>query len=101
MLTQEMVVSVLNARCGNHASIITSAVHGFTEEIRLKSRRISDSRTGKWRELAQKLQNVVTGSTAEIFDGFSIGSNDLTQLVLGVDRDSEIVAPILTNGIRP
>ena len=32
---------------------------------------------------------------AEIFDRFSIGSNDLTQLVLGVDRDSEIVAHIL------
>jgi pyruvate,water dikinase len=31
---------------------------------------------------------------ADIFDGFSIGSNDLTQLILGVDRDSEIVAPI-------
>jgi pyruvate,water dikinase len=31
---------------------------------------------------------------AEMFDGFSIGSNDLTQLVLGVDRDSEIVAEI-------
>ncbi len=28
----------------------------------------------------------------EIFDGFSIGSNDLTQLVLGLDRDSEKVS---------
>jgi pyruvate,water dikinase len=31
---------------------------------------------------------------AALFDGFSIGSNDLTQLVLGVDRDSPLVAPI-------
>jgi pyruvate,water dikinase len=31
---------------------------------------------------------------AAIFDGFLIGSNDHTQLTLGVDRDSEIVAPI-------
>lgn len=29
---------------------------------------------------------------ARVFDGFSIGSNDLTQLVLGVDRDSSLVA---------
>lgn len=29
---------------------------------------------------------------AKIFDGFSIGSNDLTQLTLGIDRDSEIMS---------
>jgi pyruvate,water dikinase len=29
---------------------------------------------------------------SEFFDGFSIGSNDLTQLTLGVDRDSELLA---------
>ena len=29
---------------------------------------------------------------AELCDGFSIGSNDLTQLILGVDRDSELLA---------
>ncbi len=37
---------------------------------------------------------ILADGFAKIFDGFSIGSNDLTQLVLGVDRDSEIVAPI-------
>lgn len=31
---------------------------------------------------------------AKYFDGFSIGSNDLTQLTLGVDRDSELLADI-------
>ena len=29
----------------------------------------------------------------QIFDGFSIGSNDLTQLTLGLDRDSALLAP--------
>jgi pyruvate,water dikinase len=37
---------------------------------------------------------ILADEFAQVFDGFSIGSNDLTQLVLGVDRDSEIVAHI-------
>jgi pyruvate,water dikinase len=37
---------------------------------------------------------IVADQFAEIFDGFSIGSNDLTQLTLGLDRDSDLVAHI-------
>ncbi|VVB77952.1 putative phosphoenolpyruvate synthase [uncultured archaeon] len=37
---------------------------------------------------------ILVDQFSEIFDGFSIGSNDLTQLVLGLDRDSEIVSDI-------
>jgi pyruvate,water dikinase len=37
---------------------------------------------------------ILAAEFCEIFDGFSIGSNDLTQLILGVDRDSDIVAPL-------
>ncbi len=39
---------------------------------------------------------VRTEAFSKIFDGFSIGSNDLTQLVLGVDRDSELVSHIFS-----
>ncbi len=37
---------------------------------------------------------ILADQFADIFDGFSIGSNDLTQLTLGLDRDSELVAHI-------
>ncbi len=37
---------------------------------------------------------ILADEFSEIFDGFSIGSNDLTQLILGLDRDSEKVARI-------
>src|SRR5215831_3791596 len=43
--------------------------------------------------------NVILASDfAELFDGFSIGSNDLTQLTLGVDRDSELLAHVFDEG---
>ncbi|MEK6848094.1 MAG: putative PEP-binding protein, partial [Nanoarchaeota archaeon] len=35
---------------------------------------------------------ILADNFAKIFDGFSIGSNDLTQLTLGLDRDSELVS---------
>jgi pyruvate,water dikinase len=45
--------------------------------------------------MAEIPSNIVLAEEfAALFDGFSIGSNDLTQLVLGVDRDSERVAPL-------
>jgi len=37
---------------------------------------------------------VLAAEFSELFDGFSIGSNDLTQLALGVDRDSPLLAHV-------
>ena len=37
---------------------------------------------------------IVADQFSDVFDGFSIGSNDLTQLTLGLDRDSDLVAHI-------
>lgn len=45
--------------------------------------------------MAEIPSNVILAQQfAGLFDGFSIGSNDLTQLVLGVDRDSEILGSL-------
>jgi len=35
---------------------------------------------------------ILADQFSQVFDGFSIGSNDLTQLTLGLDRDSSLVA---------
>ncbi len=45
--------------------------------------------------MAEIPSNVILAEQfAEIFDGFSIGSNDMTQLVLGIDRDSAIITKL-------
>ncbi len=45
--------------------------------------------------MAELPSNVVLADRfSALFDGFSVGSNDLTQLVLGVDRNSEKLAPL-------
>nr|WP_258534326.1 phosphoenolpyruvate synthase [Streptomyces sp. PT12] len=45
--------------------------------------------------MAEIPSNIISADRfADRFDGFSIGSNDLTQLTLGVDRDSERLAPL-------
>lgn len=45
--------------------------------------------------MAEIPSNVLLASDfAKIFDGFSIGSNDLTQLTLGIDRDSALIADL-------
>jgi pyruvate,water dikinase len=45
--------------------------------------------------MAEVPSNVIlVDEFADIFDGFSIGSNDLTQLTLGLDRDSKLIAHI-------
>lgn len=45
--------------------------------------------------MAEIPSNVIQAEQfADLFDGFSIGSNDLTQLTLGVDRDSEVLGEL-------
>jgi pyruvate,water dikinase len=47
--------------------------------------------------MAEIPSNVILAEKfAKIFDGFSIGSNDLTQLTLGLDRDSAIISSLFS-----
>jgi pyruvate,water dikinase len=44
---------------------------------------------------------VLADQFLQVFDGYSIGSNDLTQLLLGIDRDSGPSRGSSMNGTRP
>jgi pyruvate,water dikinase len=44
---------------------------------------------------------ILNGEFAGIFEGLSIGSNDLTQFTHGLDRDSALVAPSSANATPP
>jgi pyruvate, water dikinase len=51
--------------------------------------------------MAEVPSNIILAEDfAERFDGFSIGSNDLTQLTLGVDRDSDVLSHLFDESDR-
>jgi pyruvate,water dikinase len=61
-------------------------------ELRANGLRRGDDGLEVW-VMCEIPNNVVLADEfSRLFDGFSIGSNDLTQLALGVDRDSELLA---------
>jgi pyruvate,water dikinase len=52
--------------------------------------------------MAEIPSNVILAERfAQIFDGFSIGSNDLTQLILGLDRDSDLLIHLYSERSEP
>ena len=65
------------------------AVHALLEDNGLK-RGVDDFRVIMMCEIPSNV--ILAEQFLEYFDGFSIGSNDLTQLTLGLDRDSGLVA---------
>ncbi|MFI5202790.1 MAG: putative PEP-binding protein, partial [Candidatus Kapaibacterium sp.] len=70
-------------------------VIAIMEEQGLKRGEVDDRSSTNGLEIyvmAELPSNVILAKQfAEVFDGFSIGSNDLTQLTLGIDRDSAII----------
>jgi pyruvate, water dikinase len=67
------------------------------EEMRLNGLDRNEDDTLEIYVMAEIPSNVLLAEEfAKIFDGFSIGSNDLTQLTLGIDRDSAIVSNLFS-----
>lgn len=67
------------------------------EEMKLNGLDRSRDETLEIYVMAEIPSNVLLADEfAKIFDGFSIGSNDLTQLTLGIDRDSSIVSNLFS-----
>jgi len=67
------------------------------EEMRINGLDRNEDETLKIYVMAEIPSNVLLADEfAKIFDGFSIGSNDLTQLTLGIDRDSAIVSNLFS-----
>ncbi len=78
------------------AVIEEMAKHGLShnKEKNLLNKSTLDENLHIW-VMAEIPSNIIlVEEFAKIFDGFSIGSNDLTQLTLGLDRDSKIIAHI-------
>ncbi|MBS1575667.1 MAG: phosphoenolpyruvate synthase [Bacteroidetes bacterium] len=67
------------------------------EEMKLNGLDRNEDDTLEIYVMAEIPSNVLLAEEfAKIFDGFSIGSNDLTQLTLGIDRDSAIVSNLFS-----
>ena len=68
--------------------------HKISNAIEVARKEEIDERLRVW-VMAEIPSNILQMEEfAKLFDGFSIGSNDLTQLTLGLDRDSKLVAHI-------
>jgi hypothetical protein len=59
-----MIVLALNASCGSHASLLTSATHGITEKLARNFIESQNPARDNDENSRRKLQNVVTDSTA-------------------------------------
>lgn len=96
MLELEAIEHVRNARGLRNAQIMLPFVRN-TEELELIGRMMQEKGLRRSKDLKLYLMAEVPSiifrakDFAKFADGFSIGSNDLTQLVMGADRDSDIL----------